>query len=158
MELIKADGPRYTREQIRKAFPLAPVQGPEQRATKAAPPPKGLAPPQRAGILKRAGVYLDKLDPGISGQGGHAATFNAALKIISGFDLTEDEALFLMLDRFNPRCEPLWTEDELRHKVKDAAPMRRTGGTCWRTPTIGGKGTQRSRPPRRLARMSRDRN
>ena len=50
-------------------------------------------------------------------------TFSAALKIMDGFDLTEDEALSLLLDRCNPRCVPPWTEDELRHKVQGAAPL-----------------------------------
>lgn len=118
-----ADGPRYTREQIRAAFPL---EEPKQ-ATEAARP-EWLAPPQRSGILNRAAAYLDKLPQGIAGQGGHAATFDAALKIVSGFDLTEDEALSLMMERFNPRCVPPWSEDELRHKVQDASAHAKNRG------------------------------
>ena len=123
--LEKVDGPRYTREQIQAAFP-PPAS--KMRATEAPPAPEWLAPPQRVGILKRAGAYLDKLEPAIAGQGGHAATFDAALKILSGFDLSEDEALSLMLERFNPRCEPLWSVEELRHKVQDAAAHAKSRG------------------------------
>jgi hypothetical protein len=82
------------------------------------PAPQALA--QRSGFLKRAAAYLDKLPPAISGRRGHAAAFNAALKILSRFDLTPDEALGLMLERFNPRCEPPWSEAELREKVENA--------------------------------------
>lgn len=116
-----ADGPRYTREQIRAAFPLEKKKRATeaQRAGVAGPAPQAI--PQRSGVLKRAAAYLDKLPPAIAGQGGHAATFDAALKIQSGFDLTPEEALDLMLERFNPRCEPPWSGAELRHKVEDAA-------------------------------------
>ena len=85
------------------------------------------APAQRSGILKRAAAYLNKVPPAISGQGGHAATFDAALKILSGFDLTPDEALDVMLERFNPRCEPPWSKAELKSKVKNAAAHLRAG-------------------------------
>lgn len=123
-----AEGPRYTREQIRAAFlPVELKQATEaQRAGVAGPAPQ--APPLRSGILKRAAAYLDRLPPAIAGQGGHAATFDAALKIIAGFDLAEDEALALLLERFNPRCEPPWSEGDLRHKVTDAAAHAKSRG------------------------------
>lgn len=118
VELVHADGPRYTREQIRAAFPL---QEKEQQAME---PRSGSmvrpAPSSRDGILTRAARYLGTLPPAISGQGGHAATFSAALKVITGFDLTGDEALALLMDRFNPRCQPPWSPEDLRHKVMDA--------------------------------------
>ena len=86
-------------------------------------------PPQRAGILLRAGAYLDKLPPAVEGEGGHDTTFDAAVKITLGFDLTEDEALALMLAHFNPRCVPPWTEEELRQEVRDAHwAVRNTAG------------------------------
>ena len=126
--LERVDGPRVTREQIRGAFPMEePKQATEaHRAGVAGPAPQ--APPQRSGLLKRAAAYLDKLPPAIAGQSGHASTFDAALKILSGFDLTPDEALDLMLERFNPRCEPAWSEAELRHKVEDAAAVAKQRG------------------------------
>ena len=126
--LLWADGPRYTREQIRAAFPLEERKRATeaQRAGVAGPAPQ--APPQRSGILRRAAAYLDRLPPAIAGQGGHAATFDAALKILSGFDLTPDEALGLILERFNPRCEPPWSEAELRHKLEDAAAHAKERG------------------------------
>ncbi len=118
VELVATDGPRYTREEIRAAFPPVPAKKegkPEGERS------RSITPLDRAEVLERAGRYLDTLPEGIQGQGGSGMTFNAALKIIDGFDLSEDEALSLMLDRYNPRCVPPWSVEELRKKVRDAA-------------------------------------
>jgi hypothetical protein len=56
----------------------------------------------------------------VSGQGGHDKTIKVAVEVGPGFDLTPDEAFRLMSAEFNPRCEPPWSERELRHKVEDA--------------------------------------
>ena len=118
VELVHQDGPAYDRDQVRAAFPaivpdrMRVIQGPNA----AVPVPR-----DRRELLERAARYLDAIPSAVSGQRGHDATFIAALKIQDGFDLSEEEALSLLLDRFNPRCEPPWTEPELRHKVKDAA-------------------------------------
>lgn len=66
----------------------------------------------------RARAYLDKLDPAISGSGGHNATFKAACKCVE-FGLTEEEAFTLLRD-FNARCQPPWSDKDLRHKIRDA--------------------------------------
>src|SRR4051812_5828015 len=72
-------------------------------------------------IVERAGRYLDKLPEAIAGAGGHAALFRAAAVASWGFALEEDAAVGLLLARYNPRCQPPWAEDEIRHKVQDAA-------------------------------------
>lgn len=41
--------------------------------------------------------------------------------MVHGFGLDPETALGILLARYNPRCEPPWTEKELRHKVEDAA-------------------------------------
>jgi len=69
----------------------------------------------------RALAYLDSMPPAISGQGGHNATYAAATALVHGFGLPQDRALELLLSHYNPRCQPPWTEKELRHKVEDAA-------------------------------------
>lgn len=137
--LVKVNGPRYSREDIRAAFnalhstqTLSPSEGETVGSTntptskpKQATPGRSSgvvrpAPSVRDGIYKRAAAYLATLPPGIQGQDGSGATFSAALKLITGFDLASDEALDLMLSHFNPRCIPAWSENELRHKVQDA--------------------------------------
>jgi len=72
-------------------------------------------------IERRAAAYLDRIPPAISGSGGHGQTYAAATAMVHGFGLDAEAALRLLADRFNPRCEPPWTEKELRHKVTDAA-------------------------------------
>ena len=72
-------------------------------------------------LVKRARAWLAKLPPAISGQGGHQATWEAALGLVRGFGLGADDALDLLLQDFNPRCTPAWSEKELRHKVDSAA-------------------------------------
>lgn len=74
-------------------------------------------------VALRARSYLEKMPPGISGSGGHDATFKAALALCRGFALPEDVTLELMHE-FNQRCSPPWSDGELQHKVKDA--MRST--------------------------------
>lgn len=71
--------------------------------------------------LQRARAYLAKLPAGISGSGGHAATFRAALALVRGFALDRDEALALLVEDFNPRCVPPWSRRDLVHKVESAA-------------------------------------
>ena len=68
----------------------------------------------------RVVAYLDKCEPAISGQNGHDRCFKVACKVGPGFDLTPETAFRLLRDHYNPRCQPPWTEKELRHKVDDA--------------------------------------
>ncbi len=70
---------------------------------------------------KRAAAYLAKCDAAISGQGGHDTTMSAARAIVWGFDLGESTGFQLLADHYNPRCQPPWSEKELRHKCADAA-------------------------------------
>ena len=72
-------------------------------------------------LLPRAKAYLSHCGPAISGQGGHNTTFRIACRLIKGFHLPEEQALPMLLSEFNPRCQPPWTEQELRHKVQQAS-------------------------------------
>ncbi len=69
----------------------------------------------------RARRYLSCIPGAVSGQGGHQATWLAALAMVRGFALPEETALELLLSGFNARCSPPWSERELRHKVASAA-------------------------------------
>ncbi len=92
-------------------------------------PHKALAPlgPSQPVVIpedvleRRALAYLRSMPSAISGQGGHAATYAAATVLVHGFGLDPERALNMLLAEFNPRCQPPWTEKELRHKVEDAA-------------------------------------
>lgn len=80
-------------------------------------------PPSHAeheSTIRRARHYLAKVEPAISGQGGHNRTYKAACRVMELFDLSVDEALPLLRE-WNETCQPPWTERELRHKLEDAA-------------------------------------
>lgn len=67
-----------------------------------------------------ASAYLREVDPAISGSSGHDTTFRAACCLVLGFDLSVDEAFGLLWNEYNPRCQPPWSEKEIRHKVESA--------------------------------------
>ena len=73
---------------------------------------------------ERAALYVARMDGAKSGAGGHNATFAVASVLVWGFGLEEDAALRIMSD-YNRRCEPPWSEAELRYKLSSAA---RCGG------------------------------
>jgi RecA-family ATPase len=67
----------------------------------------------------RARKYLAEMPPAISGQNGHGQTLQAACALVWGFDLPEANAWPLLLE-YNERCQPPWSEKELRHKISEA--------------------------------------
>jgi hypothetical protein len=73
--------------------------------------------------LERALAYLEKLPPAIQGSGGHAATWQAAL-VCRRFGLTESEMWQAMSWYNENRCQPPWSEKELRHKMSSAAKVQ----------------------------------
>ena len=87
--------------------------------------------------LKRASAYLARISGGASGEGGHQQTWNAALAVVRGFDLSEPEAFDLLWREYNPRCDPPWSERELKHKVTDAARSSSERGYLLRAPAPG---------------------
>jgi len=72
-------------------------------------------------IVRRARAYLATIPGAISGSRGHDQTWRAALHMVRGFGLDEQTAYDLLATEYNPRCEPLWSEKELRHKIEGAA-------------------------------------
>lgn len=70
-------------------------------------------------VLDRCIKYLEKIDPAISGQGGHSATYHAAC-ICFRFGLPPSDAKQAMLWFNDNKCEPHWTESQLDHKLDDA--------------------------------------
>lgn len=70
-------------------------------------------------LSNRIQRYLDKIPPAVSGQGGHAQTFNVAKILLFGFGLSDSQAL-PFLRQYSDRCQPTWSEKELVHKIKSA--------------------------------------
>jgi len=69
--------------------------------------------------VERASLYLERVPPAVAGQQGDVRTFQVCCRLVRGFALTEDEAL-TALAAWNTRCQPPWTEAELRNKLRSA--------------------------------------
>jgi hypothetical protein len=108
--------PQAALEQLASEAPEAEVRGTATPRAGA----RATNPAAGAGILEQARAYLVKLPEAVSGQGGHNQTFKAACRLVQGFGLSPEEALPLLGD-WNERCQPPWTEQELCHKLADAA-------------------------------------
>ena len=72
---------------------------------------------------ERARVYLAGVPPAVAGHHGDLRTFQTCCRIVRGFALDDDEAFAALAD-WNTRCQPPWTERELREKIRSA---RRNG-------------------------------
>lgn len=71
--------------------------------------------------IRRARAYVARMPPAVSGDSGHTTMFNAVCATMFGFDLGSDETMAVIAEEYNPRCDPPFTERELRHKVANAA-------------------------------------
>src|SRR5262249_33264735 len=69
--------------------------------------------------LERARRYLAALPPAIAGSHGDLHTFRVCCRVVRGFVLADDEGLAL-LQEWNARCQPPWTDRELEQKIASA--------------------------------------
>jgi hypothetical protein len=77
------------------------------------------APAVALSSLERARRYIASMPPAISGQHGDQHTFRICCRLVRGFALS-DAAAFPLLIEWNSRCEPPWSERELRDKLRHA--------------------------------------
>jgi RepB DNA-primase from phage plasmid len=68
---------------------------------------------------ERSRMYLAKVPPAVAGQHGDVHTFRTCCRVVRGFGLDDDDALDVLVD-WNARCQPPWTEAELRDKIRRA--------------------------------------
>ena len=73
-----------------------------------------------ASAERRASAYLARMPQAISGSRGHDALWNATLAVAQGFGLSESAAFAVLWNEYNPRCQPPWSEKDIRHKLADA--------------------------------------
>jgi putative DNA primase/helicase len=87
-------------------------------------------------LQRRVLAYIKKIDPAISGCNGHSDTLWAVRPIVRGFDLGELLGFDVLWKHWNPRCQPPWSEAELRHKCHEAAtlPFRKPVGWLLQEP------------------------
>ena len=84
----------------------------------------------------RARAYLAKLPPATAGNGGHAATFAAACRLVE-FGLDEAGAWQVLCEWNETHCQPPWGLSDLRHKLDNAFRCNRrrepdTTVTVWK--------------------------
>lgn len=86
-------------------------------------------PPMRSfgDVRERARKYICRMPEAVSGQHGHDACFRVAIALVRGFQLDDSDAMTL-LEEFNARCAPPWSERELAHKIKQAHKARVPAG------------------------------
>ena len=82
------------------------------------------------GVIERARRYVDVVPGAVEGEGGDRSTYVLACKLVRDFGLDEQAAASLLLERWNQKCRPPWSERELFDKCRNAS---RYG-----TGTIGG--------------------
>ena len=87
--------------------------------------------PDDGHVERRAIAYLERMPAAISGSGGHAATYAAATALVHGFGIAAPRALAILCERYNPRCQPPWSEAELAHKVNDAERKPHSRPYAW---------------------------
>ena len=68
--------------------------------------------------FERASRYVDTLPVAISGSRGHDALFRVVCVLVNGFALS-DEQVWFILQEYNARCQPPWSQRELRHKLSE---------------------------------------
>jgi putative DNA primase/helicase len=92
-------------------------------------PPAPSAPPcapatarvDSGALERRASAYLARMQPSVSGKGGHDDLFKAVQALMRGFLMDEATARRLIDVEFNPRCQPPWTPREIDHKFDESA-------------------------------------
>ncbi len=72
------------------------------------PPGFSAHPPGDADTLRRASLYLAKIDPAVQGQDGHGSLLWAAQCMVGGWGLSDSQALDLLVREYNPLCSPPW--------------------------------------------------
>lgn len=75
---------------------------------------------QRSGVLAKVERWLARCPAAVSGRGGHDQTFKVCCGLVHGYGLNRETAWDFLVNEYNPRCEPPWSDDELAHKLDEA--------------------------------------
>ncbi len=70
-------------------------------------------------IRERARRYISRIPPAVAGSHGDATTFRVCCRLVRGFALDDEDALALLYD-WNSRCQPPWSDADLRQKLNSA--------------------------------------
>ena len=72
--------------------------------------------------------FVQTFNPAVNHQHGQGVIWDSAVKLITGFDLTAEQAAGFLLEYWNDRCDPPWSEKEILHTCENAykkAPAKR---------------------------------
>ena len=75
--------------------------------------------------LYRAERYLDSVKPSVEGQGGDLQLYMACVRLVQDFNLSNEDATKLLVERYNPRCTPPWDVRDIEYKVDWASQKKR---------------------------------
>lgn len=98
---------------------LEPTDFPAPRSAQPIRWPDSSVLPRGGDVVGRVRAYLQALPAAIEGERGDAHTFRVCCRVARGFGLDDDEAIDALAD-WNARCEPPWSERELRAKLDHA--------------------------------------
>jgi hypothetical protein len=104
----------------RKQLPVAKIGWTRQRTRRVM---KTLVIDDVDRAVRRARAYLATIPGAVAGNGGHNTTFRVACTLAHRFGLGFEQAWSLLCE-WNMKCEPLWSERELEHKLRDAFKKR----------------------------------
>lgn len=104
------------------------------RSRRTSVPPPDSVSADEAELIRQALACVQDWPLSIQGRNGSGACFLAACNITQGFGL-RGAAAWTVLSEYNRlRCQPMWSDAELQHKLDDAAKGPVTGkliGTDW---------------------------
>jgi hypothetical protein len=82
-------------------------------------PQKATAKP-RPSIIERARKEVSIHDPSIQGEKGENDLLWAAGVLVHGYLLSPDDSFNIIMQEFNPRCVPPFSEKDVRRKISEA--------------------------------------
>ncbi|PIS10377.1 MAG: hypothetical protein COT73_09685 [Bdellovibrio sp. CG10_big_fil_rev_8_21_14_0_10_47_8] len=65
-------------------------------------------------------LFLKNYLPAVEGNAGDLLTYQLCCRVVRDFGLSKNEALELLLEHWNPRCQPPWEVDALNEKLENA--------------------------------------
>jgi len=98
-------------------------EGDAQQAATGQPAPRPPVVADRVSYpaaVEQARKYLATMDESIEGSNGSDRLIKAASVLVNDFGLADGEAFDLLMTEFNPRCQPPWSEHDIRRKIDES--------------------------------------
>lgn len=71
--------------------------------------------------IANAAVWLQQAEPAIEGKHGNDTTYRICARLVRDYALSEETAFQLLLEHWNNRCIPPWSQGELLQLVRNAS-------------------------------------